>query len=280
MARSFVACATLTAGLLAVGQDSSPPAKPWKIMSNQTGAAFWDGFTAADPTHGYVDFVNASEAKALGLAGVNAQGQVFMKVDTSAVDTGPRKSTRLASKAAVDVNDYAQPDVQIVLIDASHVPTGCGVWPAFWMVGADWPHQGEIDIIEGANGQVYDQTTLHTGPNCTNSAPQSFYSGQSMPNLVGGPSLNCDVKAKNQGNNAGCGIRSVNGSLGTALNAAGGGVWAMLWEKQTATRDGSLRSWFWPRASIPADVEAQQFSAPNAQNQPSTWGKPYVGKHE
>jgi beta-glucanase (GH16 family) len=43
---------------------------------------------------------------------------------------------------------------------ASHVrmmariklPSGIGMWPAFWSYGADWPTQGEIDVIE-ARGQ-------------------------------------------------------------------------------------------------------------------------------
>ncbi len=48
------------------------------------------------------------------------------------------------------------------------IPTGQGIWPAFWMLGANiskvgWPKAGEIDILEyvGRNPhQVY--TTLHT----------------------------------------------------------------------------------------------------------------------
>jgi hypothetical protein len=39
----------------------------------------------------------------------------------------------------------------IIVLDISHMPTGCATWPAFWTVNrADiWPQGGEIDIIEG-----------------------------------------------------------------------------------------------------------------------------------
>ena len=38
----------------------------------------------------------------------------------------------------------------MVVLDVSHMPTGCAVWPAFWMnsVLGNWPEQGEVDLIE------------------------------------------------------------------------------------------------------------------------------------
>ena len=95
-----------------------------------------------------------------------------------------RKSIRLTSKKAFDSG--------LVIIDLSHMPgssqhmrfvhygpirvrsylllryiaAGCGTWPAFWMVGPQWPSHGEIDIIEGVNVQTNVQTTLHSSEGC------------------------------------------------------------------------------------------------------------------
>jgi beta-glucanase (GH16 family) len=49
------------------------------------------------------------------------------------------------------------------------MPSGQGLWPAFWLVGADedttpWPECGEIDVMELVSGATTYQTTIH-GPN-------------------------------------------------------------------------------------------------------------------
>jgi hypothetical protein len=32
----------------------------------------------------------------------------------------------------------------LIVADISHMPAGCGTWPAFWMDGPNWPNNGEI----------------------------------------------------------------------------------------------------------------------------------------
>lgn len=48
------------------------------------------------------------------------------------------------------------------------IPTGMGVWPAFWMLGSNvsqigWPDCGEIDIMEHINTDSIFYGTLHWG---------------------------------------------------------------------------------------------------------------------
>jgi beta-glucanase (GH16 family) len=50
------------------------------------------------------------------------------------------------------------------------LPTGKGLWPAFWMMGADidsgvrWPDCGEIDIVEGRGAQPWRVSGAVHGP--------------------------------------------------------------------------------------------------------------------
>ena len=135
------------------------------------------------------------------------------------------------------------------------MPTGCGTWPAFWMVGPNWPNGGEIDILEGVNDQTNNAMTLHTGPDCKIGPDTSIFAGE-----VTTP--NCDVEAKNQSKNAGCSIENPSKeSYGTGLNAIGGGVYATQWT------DEAISVWYFPRNSIPKDALGE---SPN----PDGWGIP------
>ncbi|KAL8671907.1 MAG: hypothetical protein Q9168_003618 [Polycauliona sp. 1 TL-2023] len=184
--------------------------------------------TFDDPTHGYVNYVDQATAHSQDLYNVS-NGQVTWGVDHVNVASGRgRNSIRLTSKASYTHG--------LVILDLAHMPGGaCGVWPAFWMTGPNWPNSGEIDIIEGVNNEAQNQMTMHTGPGC-NLAGSTCEGG-----------LGCHIKP--QGSN----------NYGTGLNNAGGGVYAMEW---TA---GSINIWFFPRNAIPSDI-----SSPNPN--PSTWG--------
>ena len=61
----------------------------------------------------------------------------------------------------------SQYDAGLFVIDLEHMPTGCGTWPAFWLVGPSWPYGGEIDIIEGVDDTSVVATTLHTNQGCS-----------------------------------------------------------------------------------------------------------------
>lgn len=66
-------------------------------------------------------------------------------------------SAKLTTRVAVQ---YGRIEARI------KVPTGKGLWPAFWTVGQDiyqkgWPYSGEIDILESVNDMSFVSGNLH-----------------------------------------------------------------------------------------------------------------------
>jgi hypothetical protein len=90
-------------------------------------------------------------------------------------------------------------------------------------IGPNWPHGGEIDIVEGVNDYTNNQATIHTDVGCT--LPSSSSTTLAMSgNVVGGT----DCAALTTGNQ-GCGIRAnTSNSFGAGFNAIGGGVYASM----------------------------------------------------
>ncbi|KAH7110395.1 putative endo-1,3(4)-beta-glucanase [Dactylonectria estremocensis] len=83
-----------------------------------------------------------------------------MGVDTTTVNPASgHKSVHVTSQASFTYG--------LFIADIIHMPGSiCGVWPAMWLFGPNWPVSGEIDIIEGVNTQVHNTITLHTGSGC------------------------------------------------------------------------------------------------------------------
>lgn len=246
---------------------STPPSPTlgsnFKLADNFQGNNFFDGFdfkTFPDPTHGNVEYVSSDEAFGAGLASVGSDGVAFMTVDNKngVPEGGNRKSVRIESKKSYNQG--------LFVLDVAAMPHGPSVWPAFWMVGPNWPAGGEIDIIEGVHDQQSNQMTLHTSPGCTLD-DGNFSRNAPAPNMKTLSSVftgtvlgtNCDAAATG---NAGCGVLD-NGanSYGAGFNQNGGGVVATLWD------DSGVRIWRFTRDSIPADLAAQ---APN----PASWPAP------
>jgi len=140
----------------------------------------------------------------------------------------------------------------LFIADIAHMPGGiCGVWPAFWTFGPNWPASGEIDIIEGVNTQATDAITLHTSSGCTMSGTGS---------LGGSVLQNGDCNAGN--GNTGCSTSTASTQgFGAGFNAIGGGVYAMEWTSS------AIEVYFFPRNAIPSDITS---GSPN----PSGWGTP------
>lgn len=217
------------------------------LDSNYDTSNFFDNFnffTASDPTHGHVQYVDGATAFSLGLAG-QKDGGVYMGADST--EYWPalgRKSVRLTSNKAFTHG--------LFIGDFAHMPGSiCGSWPAFWTFGPNWPGSGEIDILEGVNNQAATAITLHTLPGC------------SITNVGTDPTTwlkesNCNANS----GYTGCGQQTSNtANYGDGFNAVGGGVYVMEWTSE------HIAVWHFPRYAIPWDITA---STPD----PSTWGLP------
>lgn len=82
--------------------------------------------------------MNGSVATTNGYATTN-NNSVTISVDTTNKwpSGGPgRPAVRLISD-----NTYTH---GLFILDLNHMPYGCGTWPAFWLLGPDWPTNGEI----------------------------------------------------------------------------------------------------------------------------------------
>lgn len=222
----------------------------WQLAQSREGSSFfdnWQFWDQADPTNGNVQYVDSATAWSENLVSIS-NGQAIMRADTGD-NVGNRQSIRIT-------DNYTFNDNTLIIMDAAHMPTGCGTWPAFWSNGPNWPSGGEIDIVEGVNGQTQNQATLHTNPGCTaGSDPNQGASGQ-LSNADCGSSDN---------DNTGCGFTDTtsDNSFGGGFNSNGGGVYAMQWV------DSGISVWFFPRSAIPGDITAGE---PN----PSGWQSPFA----
>ena len=133
------------------GYQSASHIRPSAVVQSLTpDPSGWNFFTDADPTHGLVDFVSGDEASKL--AYVQDDGTIVLAVDQSDnLVNGKRKSVRISTADSFDRG--------LFIADIYAMPHGCGVWPAYWSLGAgaNWPDGGEIDII-GASARALPVT--------------------------------------------------------------------------------------------------------------------------
>ncbi len=211
---------------------STAQATRYALVDNYDTSNFFSNFVffdEPDPTHGFVNYAGAQTASSTGLAGY-VNGMVYLGSDhTTNHPSGGRPSTRVTSAKAYDRG--------LFIADIQHMPVGCGVWPAFWTLGANWPAGGEIDIIEGVNSQTTDAVTLHTSSGCSMSSAGSG-AGSKYSSGVG--SVDCGAG----GGYEGCSISTTSSqAYGPGFNANGGGVYAM------ELTSSAISVWFFPRGS-------------------------------
>ncbi|KAJ5505727.1 hypothetical protein N7453_004684 [Penicillium expansum] len=225
---------------------SNMVAAKYTLTNSYDATNFFDGFEFRNGSGsgGFAKYVDAATAEAKSLAGIR-DGKVYLGVDNTTKNTiGGRQSVRVISKNVWTNGVY--------IADIAHMPgNACGVWPAYWTSGPDWPNSGEIDIIEGVNLQKTPIITLHSGKNCT-----VTNTGSAAGSVLTDP--DCDSSTSS----GGCSQTSTNTHVyGDGFNAINGGVYVMQWTTS------AISVWFFPRSSIPADITAGAI-------EPPTWGTP------
>ncbi|EKM78210.1 hypothetical protein AGABI1DRAFT_107459 [Agaricus bisporus var. burnettii JB137-S8] len=202
----------------------------YDVADRHKGSDFLTGFRfealgSADPTHGRVDYVDGKTAAAMNLTFATEDSMIIKVDSTKKLDpSGPgRPSVRLRS-----TNEYT---TFVVVAHLTHMPQGCGTWPALWTLTStdNWPAEGEIDIMEGTNDLGPNAMTLHTSSGCM------------MPHVrpQAGTTNSTDCNAFINFNQ-GCSVQSGNPkSFGPSFNKAGGG-----WVAAERSND-SISVWFW-----------------------------------
>jgi len=235
----------------------NPGNKPcYRLTDKWCGRSFFDGwnfFTRKDPTHGLVNYVDSPTAFTDGLAYVDENDLVVMKVDSS------RDLPMGTNRNSVRITSNKKYNGGLFVLDAQKFPHGCAVWPAFWMVGPSWPNNGEIDIFEGVNLDTANQYTAHTAAGCNiSTTPSPDYSVR--PNSATLGATYCGPSKKN----IGCYyVDNRGGSYGAGLNDGGGAVLVMQWEIE------GIRIWNFPRGYVPRDLES-------GDPQPETWSNDFL----
>jgi len=216
--------------------SSAQAAAAYALADNYNHTNFFSAFEFfedEDPTQGFVNYVDAETASREGLAGYT-NGGIYLGTDYTNKTTTGRHSVRLTSKKT-----WTQ---GLFVADIAHMPAGptdagsCGIWPAYWTLGPNWPNGGEIDILEGVNEQDTNAVTLHTAEGCTITNTGSIASTK----LGNGDCYgNIGCKQTTTGEN----------NYGARFNKAQGGIYVIEWA------DDHISAWFFSRsAEIPPQL--------------------------
>jgi beta-glucanase (GH16 family) len=109
-----------------------------------------------------------------------SNGNLIITAKKEKVNNNSYTSARMTTKGKVEFT-YGKVEARIM------IPVGQGLWPAFWMLGANinsvnWPACGEVDIMEHINSDSLIYGTLHwdnnghvSNGNKINSTPAKYH---------------------------------------------------------------------------------------------------------
>lgn len=240
------------------------PAGPYKLIEVQEGKSFFNYYTFFNGpdsvgSAGYNTYVSQTRAEKLGIASIitDDNDEEFVYMASAPTEDGPRESVRLEGKTRFERG--------LFILDVRHMPDGCGVWPAFWLTDEEnWPNNGEIDILEGVNGQTTAKTALHTSDKCDMFQHVAPYAATGhWERITGIPDHftgeldfetnkgadNCDWEAPHQWYNEGCTfVHDRDDTIGGPVNAIGGGLYVLEWDPvgryhESGVDMGFIKAW-------------------------------------
>ncbi|KAI6780209.1 uncharacterized protein J7T54_002988 [Emericellopsis cladophorae] len=201
-----------------------------------------------DPAGGFVNY-----AKGPSDLCSSRDGHVSLGVDTTSVLPGDghagRDSARLETKKSYQYG-------LIIARFAQFPKAQCGVWPAFWTHGPNWPDGGEVDLYEQWNDATKSGPVFHVGD--SSKYGQCILDGEDQTAEV--VTDNCDNTFSNEPHqylNQGC----ITKDAAAPWANPNGGVYAMEWTSDF------IKVFTWTHETVPADVAS---SNPD----PSKWGTP------
>ncbi|CAK9084351.1 unnamed protein product, partial [Durusdinium trenchii] len=129
----------------------------WKAQ----GTSFFDQFKFLwdDPNHGSAEYLLPPKAEEEG---------VVEATNNYAIIRAGRRSPQYKYKRMTARMETKQSWKNFLsLFKFSHVPYGCGVWPALFTLAdhGEWPNGGELDMLEYVNMDV-SKSSFHTGGSC------------------------------------------------------------------------------------------------------------------
>lgn len=142
---------------LAPASAASPYKKVWAAQ----GPSFFEQFEFKwrDNNHGSPEYLLQAEAEAAGVVEAHRTHAILRAGKASPRFEFKRETAKIATKETW--NHF------LATMQYSHVPFGCGVWPAFFTLAPDypWPQGGEMDILEYVNAD-FSKSSLHTAKGC------------------------------------------------------------------------------------------------------------------
>jgi len=225
--------------------------EPWdyRLVWKAQGTRFFDGFDfqTVDKNYGAAQYLDSEQAAKAGVAVAHETHAIL------------RTGARVGSKRE-SVNIISKQGWQhfFMMVRFSHLPHGCGLWPALWLLGLgkEWPLGGELDILEWAN-DAPEQVSFHVGDGnrCTLDS-ESVHAHGEMPDLN---NMSYDCVTDYRRGKLGCAPNRYTDISGEQMSGMGG----VLAVESTAEH---LKIFHIPEAELPSDIDT-------AQPRPWLWDK-------